>query len=199
MYQECWARCLWNFLREKKKALLLYFINSTNFRKHLLGYNSPNAKYNTCQMNSKSPYLSLSLFPHPFLNSIHTAHTFCIQTTFPLSTPSNNSKPAAATSLTTNVIPYVCSGLIPHYCTISAVSHHKLPLYWQMQQPLVLLELSATVGVVGGWLMDFWEIPEPYPERSTQHLTPSFYPKSRLTCFFYPHGSIPLNLPFPSF
>lgn len=75
--------------------------------------------------------------------------------------------------------------------TTSALSHHRLLLCCQIRWPLVL----------EGVLMDFREIPEPYPERSTAHLTPSFLPKSVLTCFLYLHGSHPAKpsiLEFPA-
>ena len=72
-------------------------------------------------------------------------------------------------------------------------------LYCQTQPPLVLFKLSATVGVVDGWLVDFWEIPEPYTEKSTQRLTPRFYPTSMLTHFFYLHRSTVIEPSIPKF
>ena len=72
-------------------------------------------------------------------------------------------------------------------------------LYCQTQPPLVLFKLSASVGVVGGWLVDFWDIPEPYTERSTQCLTPRFYPTSMLTCIFYLHRSTIIEPAIPEF
>lgn len=91
----------------------MYFINSTNFIKCWLGYNSPNAKYNTCEMNSKSPYLSLSLFPPPISNPPYTQHTHSVSKLLsPLHSLQQFLKAAAATSLTTHIILYARSGLI---------------------------------------------------------------------------------------
>lgn len=123
-----------------EKALILYFINSTNFIKCWLGYNSPNAN-NTCEMNSKSPYLSLSL-SFPPISNLHTHNTHIL---YPNYFPTGHSlqqflKAAAATSLTTHIILYAFWSHPSPLYYLSSRSSSRTASIAKRRRPLILLK-----------------------------------------------------------